>query len=390
MEKFAELGLSKPLLAALKEAGYSQPTEIQEKTISVILEGKDLMASAKTGSGKTAAFALPIIDCLEEPGSAPRALVMAPTRELALQVQSQFVQYGMYSGLRSATVYGGTGYERQIRELKKGVDIIIATPGRLLDCVQRGYVNLSSIEILVLDEADRLLDLGFMPQIRRVIAKLSRERQTLMFSATLDERVRRIGAEFTIDATEVRANPERIEADSIEQRFINVNEFSKDEYLANMLLSESEMTSVLVFTRTKRRAEWVTNRLREANVEAEEIHGDLSQSQREKTLKRYRAGLFPVLVATDVAARGLDIPAISHVVNYDLPDCSSDYIHRIGRTGRAGRTGIALSFVSEDQQYLLRDIQKIMSIEPERNEETAKRAALAARKFRPRMRRRVI
>ncbi|MGH7486812.1 MAG: DEAD/DEAH box helicase, partial [bacterium] len=341
-------------------------------------------------SGKTAAFALPIIDCLEEPGSAPRALVMAPTRELALQVQSQFVQYGMYSGLRSATVYGGTGYERQIRELKKGVDIIIATPGRLLDCVQRGYVNLSSIEILVLDEADRLLDLGFMPQIRRVIAKLSRERQTLMFSATLDERVRRIGAEFTIDATEVRANPERIEADSIEQRFINVNEFSKDEYLANMLLSESEMTSVLVFTRTKRRAEWVTNRLREANVEAEEIHGDLSQSQREKTLKRYRAGLFPVLVATDVAARGLDIPAISHVVNYDLPDCSSDYIHRIGRTGRAGRTGIALSFVSEDQQYLLRDIQKIMSIEPERNEETAKRAALAARKFRPRMRRRVI
>lgn len=359
MTNFAELGLSKPIRAALKECGYTEPTEIQRKTIGVMLAGQDVMASAQTGSGKTAAFALPILECLEEPESKPRALVLVPTRELALQVEEQFMLFGKYCRLRSVTLYGGTGYESQSRALRCGVDIIVATPGRLLDYIERKVVDLARIEILVLDEADRLLDMGFMPQVRRIVARLPRERQTAMFSATIDRQVEQIAWEFLIDPTTVQVNKQQIEPTEIDQRIFHVHEFGKDALLAR-LIGDLNMTSVLVFTSTKRKATWVKSRLRDLNVPAEEIHGDIAQSQREKTLTRYREGNFQVLVATDVAARGLDIPHISHVVNYDLPESPEDYVHRIGRTGRAGRSGMALSFVSEEQRHLVRDIEKLI------------------------------
>jgi ATP-dependent RNA helicase RhlE len=390
LTNFAELGLSKPILAALEAAGITEPTEIQEATIQQTLTGRDLLASAQTGSGKTAAFALPIIECLSEPEKRPRALVLAPTRELALQVEEEFKRFAKNSGLKTVTLYGGTGYDKQLNALKRQVDIIVATPGRLLDCVERKYADLAAIEILVLDEADRLLDLGFMPQIRKIISKIPKERQTLMFSATIDQRIQKIAREYMIDPAVVRANVDRIDVASIEQRFLHVTEFSKDALLAK-LIKEYEMSSILVFTRTKRKAGWVRDRLRDANIIAEEIHSDISQNQRERTLARYRKGMFPVLVATDVAARGLDIPTISHVINYDLPEVPEDYVHRIGRTGRAGRSGMAFSFVSEEQRFLVKDIQKLLGQqeEPESAAAAAKKTA-AARRFKSRNRRRVI
>ncbi|HEY9784703.1 MAG TPA: DEAD/DEAH box helicase [Candidatus Obscuribacterales bacterium] len=359
MTKFTELGLSKPVLTALTEAGYKEPTEIQSRTIDVILSGKDLVASAQTGSGKTAAFALPIIDCLEEPAEKPRALVLTPTRELALQVAAQFELFGKYSGLRVVTLYGGTSMAQQVRALRNPVDIVVATPGRLIDCLERRFVDLRQVEILVLDEADRLLDFGFAPQLRRIKTQLPKERQTLLFSATIDRHVAHIAGDFTCDPATVKVQGKTVEAESIEQKFLHVHEFGKDALLLQ-LLNDMEASSILVFTRTKRKATWVKDRLRDANVAAEEIHSDISQAQRERTLRKYRAGEFAVLVATDVAARGLDIPSISHVINYDLPDTPHDYVHRIGRTGRAGRAGTAFSFISHEQSHLVRDIEKVV------------------------------
>ncbi len=365
MSNFAELGLSRPVVDGLKDFGYIQPTAIQQDTIPVTLAGRDVMASAQTGSGKTAAFALPIIECLQEPDKLPRALVLVPTRELALQVQEQFERFGKTSGLRTVSFYGGTAYGAQLRTLRRGIDIIVATPGRLLDYMARKVVDVSAIEMLVLDEADRLMDMGFMPQVRKIISQLPKERQTLMFSATIDQRVERIAAEFLIEPITVRVNNQQIEPKEIEQQIFHVNEFSKDELLAK-LINEQQMSSVLVFTRTRNRASWVRDRLKDANIEAEEIHGDITQSQREKTLNAYRKGAFSVLVATDVAARGLDIPSISHVVNYDLPDSPEDYVHRIGRTGRAGKSGVAYSFVCTEQRHLVRDIENVIgrSLDP--------------------------
>lgn len=359
MIAFTDLGLSKPVLSALAEAGYSAPTEIQEKSIPIIFTGADIMASAQTGSGKTAAFAIPIVECLQDPDDSPRALILVPTRELALQVEEQFIRFAKPFGLRTVTLYGGTGYVTQTKALQKGVDIVVATPGRLFDCMQKRLVDLSMVEMLVLDEADRLLDMGFMPQVRRIVSRLSKERQTLMFSATIDERVHRLASEFLNEPVTVKVNTQRIEPAAIQQRVYHVHEFNKDDLLVE-LLKENQMTSVIVFTNTKRRAAWVKDRLRDAKIQAEEIHGDITQSQRERTLSRYRDGDFPVLVATDVAARGLDISSITHVVNYDLPEAAEDYIHRIGRTGRAGRSGVAFSFVSEEQRFLVKDIEKLI------------------------------
>jgi ATP-dependent RNA helicase RhlE len=386
---FAELGLSKLILTAVQEFGYVKPTEIQENTIPLIISGRDVMASAQTGSGKTAAFALPVIECLQEPDKKPRALILVPTRELALQVEEQFFQFGSSSGLRTVTLYGGTGYDSQSRALKKGVDIIVATPGRLLDFVERKVADLSRIEMLIMDEADRLLDMGFMPQVRRIVSKISKDRQTIMFSATIDHQVERIAAEYLIDPVTVRVNTKQIEPTEIDQKIFHVHEFSKDDLLAK-LIEELQMSSVLVFTKTRRKATWVKDRLREKNVRAEEIHGDITQKQRETTLARYREGKFPVLVATDVAARGLDIPTISHVVNYDLPEAAEDYVHRIGRTGRAGRTGVALSFVSEEQRYLIRDIEKLIGKQLDLTAPVRKSGPIGVRRFGPSSRRRII
>lgn len=359
MKNFEELGLSKPVLAALQEAGYTEPTTIQQRTIGLILNGLNVLASAETGSGKTAAFALPIVECLQEPGDKPRALVLAPTRELALQVSSQFKIFGKNLGLKVVTLYGGAGMDQQLKALKGKVDVIVATPGRLNDHLERRSVDLSQVEMLVLDEADRLLDLGFMPQVRRIVSKVNKERQTLMFSATIDDRIGRLANEFSEDPVIVKINTERVDAASVDQQFVHVTEFNKDALLLK-LLADFGAEAVLVFTRTKRKAGWVSDRLQDAKVNSEEIHGDLSQSQREKALKKFRAGEIAVLVATDVAARGLDIPSISHVVNYDLPDTPEDYVHRIGRTGRAGKFGTAISFISEEQRHLVSDIEKVV------------------------------
>jgi len=356
---FTSLGLSKQTLTALEACNFTEPTEIQLKTIPILMSGRDVMGSAQTGSGKTAAYALPIIECLEEPADAPRALVLLPTRELALQVEEQFKIFGSKAKIRTVTVYGGTGYERQIRALKRGVDVIIATPGRLLDLLERKLVNVKEVEMFVLDEADRLLDMGFMPQVRRIATQLQKERQTIMFSATIDRKVERIAAEFLINPAIVRANECRVEPAEIDQTLHFVTEFGKDALLLKVI-QDSGVDSMLVFTKTKRKASWVTNRLQDSKVKAEEIHGDVSQAQRERTLERFRRGEFAVLVATDVAARGLDVPAISHVINYDLPTSPEDYVHRIGRTGRMGRSGIAISFVSEEDRYMVRDIEKVI------------------------------
>jgi ATP-dependent RNA helicase RhlE len=377
--------LSEQCAIALEKIGFTEPTEIQGKAIPLALSGRDVMASAQTGSGKTAAFALPIIACLDAPGNKPRALVLVPTRELALQVEGQFGRFARNNRLRTVTLYGGTGYGQQMKALKRGVDIIVATPGRLFDFVERHCLDLSKIEILVLDEADRLMDMGFMPQVRRVLKRVPRERQTLMFSATIDERIERIAAEFLDNPVAVRANGKQIEPTEINQHIHHVNEFAKDALLVQ-LIREQNMSSVLVFTNTRRKATWVKDRLRDSNVIAEDIHGDLSQSQRERTLRAYRAGAFPVLVATDVAARGLDVPTISHVINYDLPESAQSYIHRIGRTGRAGRAGVAISFVGEGQQYLVRDIEKAIGRVLDPNAVRPRAATKAVRRFRPRSR----
>lgn len=373
MITFIELGLPKYICSVLTEIGFIHPTEIQEKAIPLLRAGFDLMGSAHTGSGKTASFALPIIEAIDRARAIDakavtgnqvkcpiktRALVLVPTRELALQVAEEFERFSKNFPLKVATIYGGSSFGAQLKVLKKGCHVIVATPGRLIDHLERKTIDLGTIEKLVLDEADRLMDMGFMPQIRKILVKVPKQRQTIMFSATIDRRIEAIAAEFLKNPHLVRANSNQVEPSQIEQHVFNVDEFDKDDLLIK-LLGKGDMETVLVFTETRRKASWVKDRLRDANVIAEELHSDIPQNQREKTLARYREGKFNILVATDVAARGLDIPAISHVVNYDLPNCSSDYVHRIGRTGRAGRKGVAFSFVSKEQKYLLKDIEKI-------------------------------
>lgn len=372
---FTELGLTKRISAVLEKLEFVEPTEIQQKAIPVIVSGRDIMASAETGSGKTAAYALPIIQNLKGTSERkPRCLVLVPTRELALQVQSQFERFSNNSGMRTVVVYGGTGYEKQTRLMRRGVDVIVATPGRLFDHIERGNADLSNVSMLVLDEADRMLDMGFLPQVRQIVDEMQDRRQTLMFSATISKTVERIASEFLTNPVTVQVNTSQVEPSSIEQRIYHIDEAGKDALLVQLIKDEPEMHSVLVFTKTRRKAAKIRKRLCTSDITAEEIHGDISQSQREKTLARYREGRFSVLVATDIAARGLDIPAISHVVNYDLPMSAADYVHRIGRTGRAGRSGVALSFVCADQRHLMRDIEKVTGRPldpnaPQRNDE---------------------
>jgi ATP-dependent RNA helicase RhlE len=395
LTNFTALGFSKPIELVLQEIGFTEPTEIQTQAIPAILAESDIMASAQTGSGKTAAYALPTIELMHRKPkqgakqiSSPRVLVIVPTRELSGQVAREFERFSKHTHNRIVTVYGGTSFEMQSRALRKGVDVIVATPGRLLDHVMRKSADLSKIEILVLDEADRLMDMGFMPQVRKVISKLPKQRQTLMFSATIDKRIEQIAAEFLVNPVMLKANSGRIEPSEIEQQIFHVAEFGKDSLLLK-LIKESNVKSMLVFTRTRRKASWVKNRLQDSSVLAEEIHSDISQSKREKTLARYRKGHFSVLVATDVASRGLDIPEISHVVNYDLPDTAAEYVHRIGRTGRAGRSGIALSFVSAEQRHLIRDIEKVTGRQldpdaPARPASFGNRKRFSGRRFAPR------
>lgn len=359
--RFIELGLAERLSNDLEKIGFTEPTEIQEKTIPAIIAGRDIMASAETGSGKTAAYALPIINGMRS-GSKPlpRALILVPTRELAVQVNDEIIRFANKCGVRTATIYGGVSMFHQIRTLKKGVDVIVATPGRLNDHIEQGNVDLSRVQTLVLDEADRMLDMGFTPQVRRIVDMVKGQHQTVMFSATINKAVEKQGEEFLTDPVNIFVNTNRVEPASIDQRIHLVNEEGKTPLLIELLSKKDEVhNTVLVFTKTRHRASKICKKLNSENIRAGEIHSDISQNKREATLRKFRSGDITVLVATDVAARGLDVPAISLVINFDLPLGAADYVHRIGRTGRAGRSGIALSFVSNDQRYLIREIEKV-------------------------------
>jgi superfamily II DNA/RNA helicase len=352
MQSFAELGVTKPVVRALAARGIEEPFAIQSLVIGDVLRGRDVLAKSPTGSGKTLAFAVPIVEQLQ-PGKGVKALVLAPTRELAAQIVEQSQPIARARDLQVAAVYGGVGFDKQIRACKRA-DILVATPGRLEDLMARGAVRLDGLRVLVLDEADRMLDMGFRPAVDRIVAACPRKRQTLFFSATLDGEAGRIAREYTSDAVTHEHAPPPIDAPAIEHRFIPTIHEHKLSALVKELESERGLT--LVFVRTKRGADRLVKRLGREGVEAVAMHGDKSQSQREKALARFESGKIDTLVATDVAARGIHVGGISHVINYDPPEDREGYVHRIGRTGRAGRTGVGITFVNAEQAA---DVAKI-------------------------------
>ncbi len=360
---FDKLGLSKEILRAVREQGYSKPTPIQEQAIPVVLEGRDIMAAAQTGTGKTAGFTLPILQLLQNGqaghGYRPiRVLVITPTRELAAQVGESIATYGKYLPMRSTIIFGGVGIQAQIARLRRGVDILIATPGRLLDLIGQKAANLSSVDILVLDEADRMLDMGFIHDIRKVLALLPKNRQCLLFSATFSDDIKRLASTMLRSPVLVEvAHNETVGL--IRQVAYPVGKSNKRTLLAH-LISSQNWKQVLVFTRTKHGANRLTEQLGKDGIHAAAIHGNKSQTARTKTLAGFKQGEIRVLVATDIAARGLDIDQLPHVVNYELPNVPEDYIHRIGRTGRAGHTGEAISLVCHEEQKLLTGIEKLI------------------------------
>ncbi len=359
---FKQLGLRAELLRSIEACGYSSPTPIQAKAISVILKNHDVLAGAQTGTGKTAAFALPILQKLSLSKSNnrhPRALVLAPTRELAAQVGESIRLYGKYLNLSSAVVFGGVGIGPQINQFRKGVDILVATPGRLIDHVGRGTVDLSKVEILILDEADRMLDMGFIHDIRRIIKRLPVKRQNLMFSATYSNDIKKLSDTVLRNPIQIEVARRNATAVSVTQKIHKVAREQKRTVLSN-LIQTSGWNQVLVFTRTKRGANKLTKQLLADGVSSAAIHGDKSQSVRTRALADFKQGKVKTLVATDIAARGLDIAQLPCVVNFDLPNVPEDYVHRIGRTGRAGANGIALSLVCPDEHKQLRDIQKLL------------------------------
>jgi ATP-dependent RNA helicase RhlE len=367
---FANLGLSEALVRAVADAGYTQPTPIQSQAIPAVLAGGDLMAGAQTGTGKTAAFVLPILHRLAAQQAAPaagqkapakkiRSLILAPTRELAAQILESVHTYGRHSPCNATSVFGGVSIRPQIDELRRGVDILVATPGRLLDHLGQKTVDLSHVEVLVLDEADRMLDMGFLPDIRRVLAALPRKRQNLLFSATFADEVRGLAQSLLHEPVQIQVTPRNTAVESVVQKMHPVDASRKAELLIH-LVKEGNWFQVLVFTRTKHGANKLALRLDRSGVPALAIHGNKSQGARTRALAEFKTGKLQVLVATDIAARGLDIEQLPHVVNYDLPNVPEDYVHRIGRTGRAGATGEAISLVSRDENAMLRDIERVI------------------------------
>ena len=360
MTNFEDMQLKQPILDALKKAEYTTPTPIQEKAIPAALSGRDLIACAQTGTGKTAAFALPILQVLGEHDPAKiRALVLTPTRELAIQNFDCFKKYGRYLSLRCACIYGGAKQAQQEAQLKKGCDILIATPGRLLDFMGQGLVSLSDVEIFVLDEADRMLDMGFIHDVRRIASCMEDRKQTLLFSATIPKEIEQLAGELLYNPDMIRVDPETKPADTVEQHMIYLKKEDKRTVLLS-LLQEPDVEKAIVFVRTKHGADRLKKQLTRDGVPCVVIHGDRTQGQRQNALEQFRSGQVSVLVATDVAARGLDIPDVSHVFNMDLPSEAENYIHRIGRTGRAGHSGISYSLVCEEELELLSDIEKLM------------------------------
>jgi ATP-dependent RNA helicase RhlE len=365
---FAPLGLIEPLLRAVAEEGYTQPTAIQTQSIPYVLAGRDLLGAAQTGTGKTAAFALPILQRLALAARGNRSvarrvirvLVLSPTRELATQIGESFAAYGRHTGFRQATVYGGVGQTPQVEALRAGVDILVATPGRLLDLLGQGHLRLDSVEMFVLDEADRMLDMGFIHDVKRVIALLPRERQTLLFSATMPAEIVALASAMLKDPVKVAVTPEQPTVEIIEQSVYFVDDKKHKQPLLEHLLGDRAITRALVFTRTKHGANKVVKQLERAGFSAEPIHGNKSQTARERALANFKSGRTRVLVATDVAARGIDIEEISHVIQFDLPNVAETYVHRIGRTGRAGAGGAALAFCDPEERPFLRDIEKLI------------------------------
>ena len=360
---FENLNLIEPLLRALKTEGYTHPTPIQEQSIPVVLNKKDLLGCAQTGTGKTAAFALPILQLLSEKtgreaGPGLKALILSPTRELAIQIGESFTSYGKHTKLKHAVIFGGVSAHHQINQLRNGVDILVATPGRLLDLMTQRVVNLQHIQMFVLDEADRMLDMGFINDVKKIIAKLPYKRQTLFFSATMPPDIAKLADSILNNPVRVEVTPVSSTVEKIIQGIFTVDKKDKSALLIH-LLKDSAISSVLVFTRTKHGADKLVKSLNRANISAEAIHGNKSQNARQKALSSFKAGTLKVLVATDIAARGIDVDELKYVINYELPNQPETYVHRIGRTGRAGLSGTAWSFCEFEEQPFLKDIEKL-------------------------------
>lgn len=372
---FEQLGLSQPVLQALDLKGYNTPTPIQQQAIPYLLDGRDLLGIAQTGTGKTAAFMLPSIDRLREaekqtPYKSCRMLVLAPTRELAGQIAQSAKDYGALAGLKVQSIVGGTSVSKDRNKLHRGTDILVATPGRLLDLIDQKAFALNGVEILVLDEADQMLDLGFIHALRRIVPMLPKERQTLLFSATMPTSIRDLSKNYLNNPAQVAVTPAATTAERVDQYLFMVQQDEKQALLEMILKGRhaipGKMERILVFTRTKHGADRVVKKLAQIGVPANAIHGNKSQPQRERALAEFKSARVPVLVATDVAARGIDIPGVSHVINYELPNVPEQYVHRIGRTARAGADGIAIAFCAEDERAYLKDIRKTTDAEFER------------------------
>ncbi len=361
---FSKLGLSKPLLRAIEEQGYSKPTPVQAKAIPIILEGSDVLAGAQTGTGKTAGFTLPLLERLSEhaqsKGKSPvRALILTPTRELASQVHESVRTYGKYLPYKSTVVFGGVGINPQIGDFRRGVDIVVATPGRLLDHIGRKTVDLSKVEFLILDEADRMLDMGFIHDIKKILALLPKKRQNLLFSATFSDDIKRL-ADNLLNSPKLIEVARRNTASELVEQLVHPVDKAKKRALLSHLIKKGNWKQVLVFTRTKHGANKLSEQLTKEGISSAAIHGNKSQGARTKALANFKAGAVRVLVATDIAARGIDIDQLPHVVNFELPNISEDYVHRIGRTGRAGSEGEAISLVCVDELQYLKDIEKLL------------------------------
>jgi ATP-dependent RNA helicase RhlE len=388
LNSFNDFGLAEPIIRALAQEQYTTPTPIQADAIPLVLSGRDLVGIAQTGTGKTAAFALPILNRLaanRKPleKKSPRVLVLSPTRELSGQILESFRTYGRHMRIQSALVIGGVPMGRQVRDLMNGLDVLVATPGRLLDLMRSNGVRLNQVEVLVLDEADRMLDMGFIHDIRTIVAKLPQQRQTLLFSATMPREIADLASHMLRDPARVAVTPVASTQERVEQRVIMTDKSAKSALLIEVL--RDEVTGqTLVFTRTKHGADKVVKSLHHAGLSAEAIHGNKSQNQRERVLGLFRAGKLKTLIATDIAARGIDVDGISHVINYDLPNIPESYVHRIGRTARAGAAGIAISFCDNEETSFLRDIEKLIQMKlPQTERRTAPRNDVPAPHHRP-------